>query len=60
MPHEPRHDDCRRCVFWNARRLNVNCLRCGAGEFFEEKVEEKALPDADELQEIVAGMTDDE
>ena len=60
MPHEPRHDDCRSCVFWNARRLNPNCLRCGAGEFYEEKIKEKALPDAEELQEIVAGMTDDE
>lgn len=60
MAVEPRHDECRTCVFFNARRLSAKCLRCGAGEFYEERVEEQALPDEDELRELFSKVRTDD
>jgi len=57
-PFEPRFPECRECKFYRPSRPSANCLRCGAGEFFEEK-EPDGEPDADELMRMYAEMDND-
>lgn len=44
---EPRFDECLDCRFYHERRVHRNCLRCGAGEFFEEEIKEEEVTDDD-------------
>lgn len=45
---ETKFEECTSCKFFNAEREHRNCKHCGVGEFFEEKVSDRA-PTDDEL-----------
>jgi hypothetical protein len=45
---KPRHPECRDCKFFSSTSVSSRCLPCGAGEFFEEGIEERT-PGIDEL-----------
>lgn len=55
---DQRHPECRDCRFFKPGRASAKCLPCGAGEFFEEKIEPRELSD-NELMELYAGMNYD-
>lgn len=37
MSYKPRFPECHDCRFFNPVRPTPNCIRCGNGEFFEER-----------------------
>jgi hypothetical protein len=47
---EPRFLECRDCKFYSKKRVYPRCLRCGAGEYFEERQEEYEPSDEDLMQ----------
>lgn len=54
--YEPRFLECRDCKFYRVARPPFPlCLRCGAGEYFEEKNEDYTPSDND-LMEIYRKM----
>lgn len=57
MNVKPRHPECRDCKFFNPNRVNRRCMPCGAGEFFEEKFDDRA-PDETELMRMFIGMSE--
>jgi hypothetical protein len=57
MVVKPRHPDCTDCKFFNRHRVNTRCVPCGAGEFFEEKIVDRA-PNDNELMIMFAGMSE--
>lgn len=59
MPIKQRHDECPSCVHHNPNRIVKQCLKCGAGEFFEEIIVETS-PTEKELREFAADMNNDE
>ena len=46
-PFEPRFPECRDCKNFHPKRPTPPCLRCGAGEFFEEAFNEKEPSEID-------------
>lgn len=55
---EPRFLECVDCRFYSKTRVLPLCLRCGAGENFEEKQDHREPTDA-ELMEIYRKMDHD-
>jgi hypothetical protein len=53
-----RHPECRQCVHFKPNAGSIHCLNCGAGEFFEEKVDDEG-PDEDDLRIIFSSMDGD-
>lgn len=35
-----RHPECPSCVHYSPKRIGATCIPCGAGEFFEERVDQ--------------------
>jgi hypothetical protein len=59
MSFKPRHKDCPSCKHFKVDRPSAKCLPCGAGEFFEERVDEdNGEPSDSFLMAIYAGMSD--
>jgi len=52
----PKFPECRDCKFFRPETGSVRCLPCGAGEYFEEKIEDRQ-PNVDELMEMFKNMT---
>lgn len=50
-----RHDECTDCRFFNPNRPSRKCLPCGSGEFFEERITDRA-PTDNELMKIYSKM----
>jgi hypothetical protein len=50
-----RHDGCTDCRFFNPNRPSRKCLPCGSGEFFEERVTDRA-PTDNELMKLYSKM----
>jgi hypothetical protein len=50
-----RHPECRDCKFFRPNIGSVHCLPCGAGEFFEEKIDDHQ-PDEEELMILFTHM----
>lgn len=44
---KPRFEECRDCRFYSPKRLLSRCLRCGVGEFFEERDPDTELSESD-------------
>lgn len=59
MKINPRHPECLQCRKFDPERLNRHCLPCGAGEFFEEKVDDDS-PDDQDLMGMYEGMMDND
>lgn len=51
-----RFEECISCRWLQSGR----CVRCGAGEFFEESIEEPRELDDDELMQLYSEMTDED
>jgi hypothetical protein len=51
----PRHPECKICVHFRPETGSVHCLDCGAGENFEENIDDQQ-PDDDALMAIYANM----
>jgi len=51
--------ECRDCRFLLRDRPSPICVRCGAGEFFEERIDDRQ-PTESELMKILKGMGDAE
>jgi hypothetical protein len=59
MSFKPRHRDCPACKHFRPDRVSATCLPCGAGEFFEERIDEEDDEPSDGfLMTIYAGMSD--
>lgn len=59
MSFKPRHKDCTSCKYFRPDRASAKCLPCGAGEFFEERVDaDNDEPSDAFLMSIYAGMSD--
>lgn len=50
-----RHPECSECKHFKPDTSSVHCLGCGAGEFFEEKIDDHT-PDDEELMEMFSHM----
>lgn len=53
--HE-RFPECVSCRWFRSGR----CVRCGAGEFFEELIADPEEPNDDELMQLYSEMTNDD
>lgn len=53
---EPRFPECRECRFYSPRKFLSICLRCGAGEYFEERIDDPAAPTDGELMNLYRKM----
>jgi hypothetical protein len=51
----PKFPDCTSCKIYRPETGAVKCLSCGAGEFFEEKVDDHQ-PNDNELMEMFRNM----
>lgn len=58
MAIKPRFEDCIECRFFKRNTIVPQCLKCTAGEFFEEKFSEFD-PDALEYRKF-SKVRDDE
>jgi hypothetical protein len=56
---EPRFSECRECKFFKPFVNTRRCKQCGAGEFFEEKINEN-FPNADDLMDIFKDMSEED
>ncbi|SER26497.1 hypothetical protein SAMN05216548_11425 [Faunimonas pinastri] len=56
---KPKFEDCRDCRFYSPSRPSPLCVRCGAGEFFEERIDDD-LPDERELMTYLSRMEDND
>lgn len=54
MPYELKFPECLECRWFGSKR----CRPCGAGEYFEEAIEDEELED--DLTEMPKGWSDDE
>ena len=52
---EPKFPECRECQFYHPRRLLSRCLKCGAGEYFEERFDDRELNET-ELMKLYTKM----
>lgn len=48
---EPKFPECTGCRFFSAKLDKPECRECGAGEFYEEKINTRQLS-RDELMDI--------
>lgn len=48
---EPKFSDCTGCRYFNPRIVRPECRACGAGEFFEPKINTRQ-PSNEELWDI--------
>lgn len=53
--YKGRFPECKSCVSFNAKMISVNCLKCGAGEFFEERIREFMEVREGESQQLYFG-----
>ncbi len=58
-PKAPRFSECRECRFYRYGNTSSKCGGCGAGEFFEEVIDDFE-PDDAELMEAFRSMTRDD
>jgi hypothetical protein len=57
-----RFDECKTCVSFNTKNISANCFKCGAGEFYEERVREFMEVREGEAEQLFfgKGMPDDD
>jgi hypothetical protein len=51
--------ECKTCIRFSPEKLSPQCVRCDAGQFFEEKLDDSA-PDQNTLMKIFGKMYPDE
>lgn len=59
MSEEPKFDECEDCRFFNPLRAHRNCKSCTAGEFFQERIEDREPTDT-ELMKLFSQMRFDD
>lgn len=58
-PYEGRHPECVDCAFFKPSGPSVQCLGCGAGEFFEEAINDAMTADEEEMRRVFKQMDRD-
>lgn len=56
--HQPKFSECRGCRYFNERIQRPQCRLCGAGEFYEPKINTRQ-PSDDELMRLLRSDYDE-
>jgi Zn ribbon nucleic-acid-binding protein len=54
-----RYPECKDCKHFDPTTLSIKCLRCGAGEYFEERIDDDD-PSDEEMMILYGKMSRDE